>query len=54
MSHVISVFLPGAEYDRAAEGLLGAGQNLAKDLGVPHVVLSAGAADSVVQNAGKL
>jgi electron transfer flavoprotein alpha subunit len=53
LSHVISCFLPGAQYDRAAEGLLGAGQKLAKDLGLPHVVLSAGAADSVVQNAGK-
>ncbi len=53
MSNVISCFLPGAEFDRAAEGLLGAGQRLAADLGIPHIVLSADAADSVVQNSGK-
>lgn len=53
MSNVISCFLPAAEFDRAAEGLLGAGQTLAAALGLPHVVLSAAAADSVIQNAGK-
>ncbi len=53
MSNVISCFLPGTQFDRAAEGLLGAGQKLAEDLGLPHIMLSAGASDTVLQNAGK-
>jgi electron transfer flavoprotein alpha subunit len=53
LSYVISCFLPGAEFDRGAEGLLGAGQNLAKDLNLPHVVLCADAGEGVLQNAGK-
>lgn len=53
MASVISCFLPGAEFDRAAQGLLGAGESLAQALGASHIVVSAGAADSVLQNAGK-
>ena len=53
MSNVISCFLPGAPFDRAAEGLLGAGQKLAHDLGLPHLVLSAQASDAFLQNAAK-
>jgi len=53
LSIVISCFLSGLEYDRAAEGLLGAGQKLAEDLGASHIVLCAGATDSVLQNAGQ-
>lgn len=53
MSSVISCFLPGAEFDRAAQGLLGAGEQLAKDLGATHVVVSAGASDSLTQSAGR-
>ena len=53
MASVISCFLPGVEYDRAAQGLLGAGEKLARDLGTSHVVVCAGSADSLLQNAGK-
>ena len=53
MTSVISCFLPGAEFDRAAQGLLGAGEQLAKDLATTHVVVSAGAAESLLQNAGR-
>ena len=53
MASVISCFLPGVEYDRAAQGLLGAGEELAQDLGATHVVVCAGSADSLLQNAGK-
>lgn len=53
MASVISCFLPGAEFDRAAQGLLGAAEQLAKDLGATHVVLSAGAADSLPPQAGQ-
>ncbi len=52
MASVISCFLPGAEFDRAAQGLLGAGESLAQSLGAAHVVLCAGAAESVLQQAG--
>ena len=45
--------LPGSEFDRAAEGLLGAGQRLAADLAIPHIVLCVGASDSVAEQAAK-
>ncbi len=51
MTSVISCFLPGAKFDRAAQGLLGAGEQLAKDLGATHIVVSAAAADSILQSA---
>ncbi len=53
MSSVISCFLPAAEFDRAAEGLLAAGEQLSKALGVCHIVLCADATDSMLRNAGK-
>ena len=53
MASVISCFLPNAEYDRAAQGLLGAAEKLAQDLGTSHVVVCAGSAHSLLQNAGK-
>jgi len=53
MSNVISIFLPGSEFDRAAEGLLGAAGCLAEQLGLPHVVVSAGATDQLLSAAAK-
>ena len=53
MASVISCFLPNAEYDRAAQGLLGAAEKLAQDLRTSHVVVCAGPADSLLQNAVK-
>jgi electron transfer flavoprotein alpha subunit len=50
MSIVISCFLPGADFDRSAEGLLGAGQRLATELAAEHVVLAAGAAERLIQH----
>ncbi len=45
---VVSCLMPRFNWDRAAEGLLGAGQRLAKQLDVQHVVLIAGNVDETV------
>jgi len=51
MASVISCFLPNAEYDRAAKGLLGAAEKMAQDLGTSHVAVCAGSAERLLQNA---
>lgn len=53
MASVISCFLPGVEFDRAAQGLLGAAEQLAGDLSASHIAICAGAADSVLQQVGQ-
>ena len=53
MSNVISCFTPGAVFDRAAEGLLGEAERLARALGTEHIVLAGAADDEVLQLCAK-
>ena len=46
MGSIVTCFLPGSEFDRAAQGLLAAGERLAGQLSTDHVVICAGAADA--------
>lgn len=46
MSDVLSCLLPGAQFDRSTQGLLGAAQRLARELGGKHIVAVLGAADA--------
>jgi len=46
MSDVLSCVLPGVGFDRSTQGLLGAGQRLARELGGKHIVAVLGAADT--------
>ncbi len=49
MGNVISCFLPGTEFDRAAQGLLGAAARLASACQVPHVALAACVSDTMTE-----
>jgi len=49
LANVISCMLPGVEFDRAARGLLGAGERLAAQLETQHIILAAGASDTLAQ-----
>lgn len=53
MGSVVTCFLPGSEFDRAAQGLLAAGEQLAGQLSTDHVVVCAGAADELKQGAAQ-
>jgi len=50
---VVSCFTPGAVLDRAVEGLLGAGERLARALNTEHVVVAGAADDAVLQSCAK-
>ncbi len=51
MPNVISCLLPGVDFDRAVEGLLGEADRVAKQLGLRHVAVTCSSSDVIQQYA---